>query len=413
MNYSDGERIASVLNDLGYTQTNDDTKADLIIVIACSVKQSAIDRVYGRIKNWNKIKETRPLIIAITGCLLPNDKPMMEEKFDLAFDISELSQLPSLLKAKKDDFKNIKNYFDIHPIPKSSFQVYIPIMTGCNNFCTYCAVPYTRGREKSRASKDILAEIKTYIDKGYKEITLLGQNVNSYGNDLDGEIKFPELLKQVNDIPGNFWLRFMTSHPKDMSDELIDIMKTGDKICDYLHLPVQAGDDKVLQKMNRKYTIKHYKSLIKKVRKAIPNISISTDTIVGFPTETKWQFYKTKRLYKQMQYDMAYISKYSPRIGTVSAKLEDNINLDEKKRREKSLTKIVKKSGLKHNKVLLNTIQTILVEEYDGKYIIGKTRSAKAIKALSRNDLTGHFIDIIITDIQPFSLSGKIKEASD
>ena len=331
MNYSDGERISTVLKSLNYEQTDQEDQADLIVVVACSVRQSAIDRIYGKIKNWQKIKETKLLITAITGCLLPNDKVMMESKFDLAFDISELVTLPQLLKVKQDDFKNIKNYFDIHPIPKSTWQVYIPIMTGCNNFCTYCAVPYTRGREKSRASKDILNEVQEYIKLGYKEITLLGQNVNSYGNDLNGEIKFPELLKQVNDLPGNFWLRFMTSHPKDMSDELIKVMKDGDKLCPYLHLPVQSGSDNILQKMNRKYTIKHYINLIKKVRKAIPNISISTDTIVGFPGETKWEFNKTKRLYKKLAYDMAYIGKYSPRQGTVSAKWGDNVSQEEKK----------------------------------------------------------------------------------
>ena len=410
MNYSDSERIANVLNKIGYEKTDNENQADLIIAVACSVKQSAIDRVYGKIHNWNKIKKTRPLVTAVTGCLLPEDKLKMQEKFDLAFDISELGELPNLLKSGKNDFKNIKNYFDIHPIPQSKFQIYIPIMTGCNNFCSYCAVPHTRGREKSRASKDVLAEAKKYIDLGYKEITLLGQNVNSYGNDLKNEIKFPELLKKINDLPGNFWLRFMTSHPKDMSNELIQVMANSKKVCEYLHLPVQAGDNKVLKRMNRKYTVKHYKNLIKKVQQAIPNISITTDTIVGFPDESKWQFYKTKRLYKQMQYDMAYISKYSPRSGTISATWEDNISLKEKKRREQILTKIVAKSALKHNKLLIGTTQTMLVEKYDGKYIIGKTRSNKPLRALSQKNLTGQFINIIITEINAFSLSGKLKK---
>lgn len=412
MNYSDSERIATVLNALNYEQTDQENQADLIIVVACSVRQSAIDRIYGKIKNWQKIKEKKPLITAVTGCLLPKDKLLMESKFDLAFDISELAALPKLLKVKQNDFKNIKNYFDIHPIPKSTYQVYIPIMTGCNNFCTYCAVPYTRGREKSRASKDILKEVQEYITKGYKEIILLGQNVNSYGNDLKNEIKFPELLKQVNDLPGNFWLRFMTSHPKDMSDELIKVMKEGDKLCPYLHLPVQSGSDKILQKMNRKYTVKHYVNLIKKVRKAIPNISISTDTIVGFPGETRWEFNKTKRLYKKLAYDMAYIGKYSPRQGTVSAKWEDDVSQEEKKRRERVLTAIMEKSALKHNIQILNNIEQVLIEQYDGKYIIGKTKSSKPIKALSNKDLTGHFVDIQITRANAFSLSGIIKEAS-
>jgi tRNA-2-methylthio-N6-dimethylallyladenosine synthase len=411
MNYSDGERIASVLNTIGYEQTNDESQANLIIIVACSVKQSAIDRIHGKIKNWNKIKKSKNLTTAITGCLLPEDKLKLENQFDIAFDISHLSDLPNLLKSDKNYFDGVKDYLNIDQVAESQFQIYIPIMTGCNNFCTYCAVPYTRGREKSRPSKDIIKEVEKYIEQGYKEITLLGQNVNSYGNDLENEIKFPELLKKVNDLAGNFWLRFMTPHPKDMSDNLIDVMKNGEKICKYLHLPVQAGDNKVLQRMNRKYTVQHFKKLIRKIRKAMPNIAISTDTIIGFPGETKSQFNRTKKLYRQMKFDMAYISKYSPRTGTVSDKWENNVTLLEKKRREKILTEIIKKTALRKNIKLIGKTEVVLIENFDGKFIKGKTRSGKPTKALSNENLTGKFVNITIQEVQPFSLSGKIKRS--
>lgn len=412
MNKSDGERIATVLKGLGYEKTSAEQAADLIIVVACSVRQSATDRIYGKIKIWKKLKESKPLITVITGCLLPEDKVKMKKKFDLAFDITELADLPRLLKAKQNNWQDIQDYFDIHPIPQSDFQIYIPIMTGCDNFCTYCAVPYTRGREKSRASQNIINEARKYIEQGYKEITLLGQNVNSYGNDLKNELNFPQLLRAINNLPGDFWLRFITSHPKDMSDDLIRVMAAGEKICEHLHLPVQSGDNKILQRMNRKYTVERYKNLIKKVRQAIPDIMLSTDTIVGFPGETKRQFNKTKKLYKQMEFAMAYIGKYSPRSGTVAAKWEDSISLDEKKQREKTLTKIMEKSALKHNQRLIGKTIAILVEKFTNNAITGKTRSFKPIKASSNKDLTGQFVDIIIDKATSYSLSGKIKKKS-
>nr|PIY94874.1 MAG: tRNA (N6-isopentenyl adenosine(37)-C2)-methylthiotransferase MiaB [Candidatus Komeilibacteria bacterium CG_4_10_14_0_8_um_filter_37_78] len=412
MNKSDSERIAGVLNDLDYQQVDNETDVDLIIVVACSVRQSAIDRIYGKLRQWNKIKKQRPLVTAITGCLLPGDKKKMKTLFDLSFDITELAELPKLLQKKSSQLFDVKEYFDLHPTPESAFQIYIPIMTGCNNFCTYCAVPYVRGREKSRTSRSIIIEVKEYIDKGYKEITLLGQNVNSYGLDLPNELTFPELLKEINDLPGDWWLRFVTSHPKDMSDELIDILATEKHLCEYVHLPIQAGDNETLASMNRKYTVEHYTSLVEKIREKIPKTSLSTDIIVGFPGETPKQFKNTVKVFKSLKFDMAYISKFSPRAGTVAANLADNISPHEKKKREKKLTKVLDKYAVKFNKQYIGQTLTVLIEKSVKKdnhfELSGKTRSFKTTRCNSQKDLKGQFVNIKIAKATAYGLEGVI-----
>jgi len=231
-------------------------------------------------------------------------------------------------------FWDPKDYFNCKPLYESKARAFIPIMTGCNNFCTYCVVPYTRGREISRPEREIVLEIKKLIENKYREIWLIGQNVNSYPD-------FPGLLKKINNLPGDFTLHFMTSHPKDMSDELINIIKKCDKVSREIHLPVQSGDNKILRAMNRHYTIEDYKKLIKKILKQIPEAKISTDIIVGFPGETKTQFNNTVKLFKEIKFCKAYISKYSPRPGTAAAKLKDNVPQEEKKRRWQILNKLI------------------------------------------------------------------------
>ncbi len=310
-NVADSERIASKLNALGYRIAKDEKDADLLVLNACSVRQSAVNRLYAKV---NKYKNKK---IILAGCVLEADKKK--------------------LKNKINEFWHPDEYFNLVPITSNIDTAYIPIMTGCDNFCTYCAVPYTRGREKSRPAKEIIDEIKKLVKKGYQEIWLLGQNVNSYKYD------FPKLLKIINDIPGDFEIHFMSSHPKDMSDELIEIISRDKKISKEIHLPVQSGNNEILKKMNRKYTVSHYKNLIKKIRKKITEAKISTDIIVGFPGETKKQFQNTVKLAKEIKFDKAYIGKYSPRPGTAAAKLKDNVPLEEKKRRWKILNEIINK----------------------------------------------------------------------
>ena len=267
----------------------------------------------------------------------------MEKIFNHLINIHEINKLPRLLNIESDKISPSRDYLEILPQYSDKIKAYVPISNGCNNFCTYCVVPNTRGREKSRSSENILKECKELIKNGYKEITLLGQNVNSYGLDLKNDLSFPELLQKVNDLEGSFWLRFSTSHPKDMSDELIEVIANNKNICNYIHLPVQSGNNDVLKKMNRNYTKEHYLELINKLKNKINPLFISTDIIVGFPGETKKQFKDSIKLFKKVKFDMAYISQYSPRQGTGSFKLEDNISNKEKKKRKFKLDKILKK----------------------------------------------------------------------
>jgi tRNA-2-methylthio-N6-dimethylallyladenosine synthase len=329
MNKSDSERIASALNKIGYKQISKSNEADLIVVNMCSVRQSAVDRVYAKINKHHKIKK-----IILAGCILKKDKEN--------------------LKNKVAEFWHPDKYFACSPKYQSKISVFLPIMTGCNNFCAYCIVPYARGREKSRPAKEIIKEFKSLVKKGYKEIVLLGQNVDSYISEQkvknsEQPINFSKLLAMINDIPGDFRLNFLTSHPKDMSDELIETMTQCEKLIPYLHLPVQSGDNQILKKMNRHYTAAHYKNLIKKVRGKIPGIKISTDIIVGFPGETEKQFQNTVKLCRKIKFNKAYINKYSARPGTAAAKLKDNVLPQDKKRRWKFLDKLINKKHAAEN----------------------------------------------------------------
>jgi len=408
MNTSDAERIASTLKSIGYEPANTEKDANLIVVVACSVRQSAIDRIHGKIKNWNLRKKKEPLITILTGCILDKDRLFFEKVFDYIFDIKNLDQLPAIVQGKiQTANKDLKNYFKISPNYSSPFQALVPIMTGCNNFCSYCAVPYTRGREKSRPHLEIVTEVKNLIKNGYKEITLLGQNVNSYGNDNRDELTFTELLNLIDNLPGDFWLRFVTSHPKDLSNDLINKFAQKSKLTNYLHLPLQAGNDEILKKMNRQYNYNHYKQLTDQIKKINPNISLSTDIIVGFPGETVEQFEDTKKAMKEIKYDMAYIAQYSPRSGTAAAKLNDNISKEEKKKREEELTQILKTMALEKNKRYLNKKVKILVGYKKKNIYFGRTSSFKLVAIKTNKNLIGQFVDLKITGVNPWALEAE------
>lgn len=338
MNKSDSQRIARVLEGSGYKPAPTEVEADLIVVNACSVRQSAVDRIYGKLKLWQGRR------IFITGCLLPQDREKLAKKVDLIFNIKDLPKLAKLIcpKTKRlaiDD----KDYLKIPPLlpithyslPRHKCEAFVPIMTGCDNFCSYCVVPYTRGREYSRKEKEIISEVKNLVERGYEEITLLGQNVNSF------KPSFVELLKKLVKLPFDFKIKFLTSNPWDFSDDLIELIAKEPKISQEIHLPVQSGDDEILKKMNRKYTRKEYLNLVKKLRKSLPNLSLSTDLIVGFPGETKKAFENTVSLCQKAKFDKAYISCYSPRPQTAAYKLKDDVPLSEKKRRWKILNELI------------------------------------------------------------------------
>lgn len=437
MNYSDSERLEAILKSAGALPAKKMENADLLVINSCSVRQSAINRIYGQLINFRSASsadspERREKKTILTGCVLDIDRKKLKDKFDLIIDVKELTnpksdKLKKLLNtlnpnAGEQEFRafDYTDYFKINPQYRSNFSAYIPIMTGCNNFCAYCAVPYTRGREISRPAQEIIKEIERLTVRGYKEITLLGQNVNSYISQIPGSksVNFPELLRMINDIPGNFWIRFLTSHPKDMSDELIKTMAKCEKVCEYVHLPVQSGDDKILQKMNRRYTVAHYKKLIEKIRtefeKQGHNIAISTDVIVGFPGETKTQFNNTAKIMRKLKYDMAYLAEYSPRAGTVAYGFKNNVPIIEKKRRKEFLNDILRKTALESNKKYKEKVMEVLIEKVDKNFAYGKTRTFKNIRIpLSETNKNlkakeGAFYNVVIKKIGPWGMEGEI-----
>lgn len=351
MNKSDSERIASLLEKIGYKRVLNEKEADLIVVNMCSVRQSAVDRVYGLNLKFKKLKIKNPKLKTIlTGCVLKKDKEKFKKFFDFILDIKNLPNWHLVIKNSKLK-KSKKNYLSILPKYQDKKLAYVPISNGCNNFCSYCVVPFTRGPLVCRPPAEILKEVKALVKKGYKEIWLLGQNVNDYQSKIkikkEGEklINFAKLLKMINDIPGDFKFFFTSPHPKNFSDELIETLSKCEKFGKYLNLPLQSGDNEILKKMNRNYTVQEYKNLVRKIRKKIPDIKLSTDVIVGFPGETKKQFENTKKLFKEIKFDFAFIAKYSPRPGTLAFKMQDNVSLKEKQKRWKILNDLLRKNN--------------------------------------------------------------------
>lgn len=395
MNKNDSERIAYLMNYSGHKETSE-KEADLIIVNACAVRTRVVDKIIGKINNLPKEKT-----LILTGCVLPKEKVKLIDKFDYFLDIIDLPHW-----GKKIDFLKYikaKNYFSIKAKRKKPVA-YIPIMTGCDNFCSYCAVPYVRGRERSRPIKEIIQEIESLVQEGFKEIWLLGQNVNSYNKGHFPD--FANLLSEINNIKGDFWIRFTSSHPKDFSNKLIKTMKNCNKVTEYLNLPIQSGDNQILKLMNRPYTVEKYKKIIKRLRTEIPEITISTDIIVGFPQETRKAFENTMKLFKEIQFDMAYIARYSPRPHTAAAKLEETVSEEEKKKRKQELTEILKKSALKRNQLKINQNINYLALKHDNGIDIGKTRCYKTIKVNTNNKKVGVFKKAKITDADYFGLKG-------
>jgi len=451
MNKSDSERIATILEKIGYKSASRENEADLILINMCSVRQSAVDRVYGLIQKLKNLKTKKPgLKTILTGCILKEDKRKFKKGFDLILNIKNLPKWPNLLVPNSHDRALYElEYLNIQPKYQTNFRAFVPIMTGCNNFCSFCVVPYTRGREVSRPAKDILCEVKNLIEKGAnpirnaisngaREIWLLGQNVNSYQSigknssaaasaKADKIVKFHDLLKMINEIPGNFWIRFTSSHPKDFSDELINTMAKCQRVTPYLNLPVQSGDDEILKKMNRPYTVNQYKDLVKKIRDKFAlireglerGVAISTDIIVGFPGETKKQFENTVKLFKEIKFDMAYIAEYSPRPGTAAEKLKDDVPKKEKERRYKILTEVLKETALENNKKFVGKEIEVLIERQGirnkKQVYFGKTRTYKTVKiqldpkpyTLNAN-LIGNFVKVKIIDALPWGLKGKL-----
>ena len=421
MNKADAERLAWMLEFLGFKQTKNEKEANLICVQACSVRQSAVDRIHGRLIKWRKLKQRRPknnpLITLLTGCILAQDKRVLSKRFDLVIEITELtSELPARLKSilPKLVIKSVAgkpssgDFWSLAPKYSNNFQAFIPIQIGCNNFCSFCAVPYTRGREISLSSQEIIKEVESLVNQGFKEIFLLGQNVNTY-RDQKNKTDFPELLRFISKIKGDFWLRFVSSNPWDMSLRTIKVIAASDKICQYVHLALQSGSDKILTRMNRRYNQRRYLKLIKRIRHLLPKTAIGTDIIVGFPGETAADFKATVAVMKKVKFDLAFIAKYSPRDGTAAAKnFIDNVSPAEKKRREKILTKILTQTAAENNKKYLDETVEVLVDGFAGGMSSGKTKTYKTVKFKGSSELIGKTVKVKIATSQAFGLSGNL-----
>lgn len=352
-NEADTEHIRGMLRDMGYTMTEDANEADFILFNTCAVREHAEDRAFGNIGSLSHLKKRRPeVVIALCGCMAQQEKNVEKIKrsypqVSLLFGTHALWRFPSLLYRVLTGEKRV---FDISgeddiaeglPVLRAQGpKAWLSIMYGCNNFCTYCIVPYVRGRERSRRPEEIEKELRELVAAGYKEITLLGQNVNSYGKDLGLDIDFADLLRRLNAVPGDFWLRFMTSHPKDASPRLFDAMAQCDKVAKQLHLPFQSGSDEILRRMNRRYTAAEYRALIADARTKMPDITLSSDIIVGFPGETEQDFEQTLQLVEDVQFDLLFTFLYSPRTGTPAASYEDNATPQDKQRRFERLLKV-------------------------------------------------------------------------
>lgn len=415
MNQSDGERLAFKLESMGYALSPNEEEANLIAVVACSVRQRAIDRIYGRAKIWNEWKKNRPLLLLLTGCVLAHDRPNMRKIFDCFFDINDLQTLEKKILAKENALENINprsDYFAIPPKRKNQFQTYVPIMTGCNEFCSYCAVPFTRGREMSRPAEEIMKEVQSLINDGVKEITFLGQTIDSYQNpDPNHPIQsLSHLLRSCANLSGEFWIRFLTSHPNYFSEDLIDAIASEKKILPVIHLPIQSGDNEILRRMNRKYTREHYLDIVENIRSKIPHAYLSTDIIVGFCGETEKQFSSTVEIMERVKFDMAYIAQYSPRPGTASQKIwKDDVPKKEKTRRENILNELLKSHRREKSKRLIGTRHTVLLEFRSSQFGRGRTSGYEHVEMpLPQSISVGQFVRVTLTKAKDFSFQANV-----
>ena len=502
MNRSDTERIRTVLDSMGYVETPRDDESGTVIkgIVSCSVRQKAIDRVYGKIRKWNAAKTAAPLITFVSGCVLPADREKFLKLFDLVFPIEELHALPDMIRhygvptpeslspsialepppdppaesaahpapfqalthqspaspetcggpqvtppiprqpvrqpapaepniltglleaknlhdpAKRGEaHRRIEAFWQVKPRYTSKVEAYIPIQNGCDKFCTFCAVPYTRGREVSRPSGAILDEVRALIQNGCRSITLLGQNVNSYGLDRPNqEISFPELMRRIGGIgreTGADFLTYFTSpHPRDITTELLEVIAEHPVLAKWIHLPLQSGDDKVLLRMNRNHTMARYRSVVSRIRRILPDAALFTDIIVGFTGETETQFQATAAAMREFRYDMAYIAQYSPRPGARSARWADDVPRHEKQRRFQILSDLLLEVAAPANQARIGRIIRVLVTSEGRKpgFLTAHTEGRIPVRIQADPGLIGEFVDIQVTGARPLSIEGAL-----
>ena len=426
MNVNDSEYMMGQLEQLGYSQTKDIFKADLILLNTCCVRAKVEQKIYSLIGKIKEIKENKPdVILGICGCMAQKEKENIFQRapyVDLIIGPSQVNNLKEIIgrinsNKKKSIFCNNTTCFNLKDVPvkrESKVSAWIQIMRGCNNYCSYCVVPYTRGPEQSREPSEILSEINNLVKNNYKEIFLLGQNVNSYGNDLFQPIAFSKLLELLNNVNGIERIRFTTSHPKDFSFDLIETIKECNKVCNHIHLPIQSGSSRILKMMNRKYDIDYYKHIIKEIRNKIDNIAITTDIMVGFPGETEDDFLDTLRAFKEIEFDEAYTFIYSNRENAMASLLPEQVPLPIKKERLWKLIDLQKEISAKINQKLEGKIFEVLVDKKSKKNIenqfSGRTGTNKTVVFNSKQNLLGKLVRVQIIKSSAWTLYGELIE---
>ena len=404
MNKAESERLGSFFEQRGYQATATAEEADIIVLNSCVVRQHAESRVINKLNALKALKRARPdLTLAVTGCLVNSEVKQLKKTLPYVDYFFKAGEYPPWLEKEG----NLHAITPSHPSPST----FVPIMQGCNNFCSYCIVPYRRGRERSRPLAEIACEAKQLTNRGVKEVTLLGQNVDSYGHDLPQQPDLTDLLGELNAVEGLARIRFLTNHPKDMSTRLIEAVARLDKVCEMICLPVQSGSDEILKAMRRGYTAEHYRHLVSQIRSAIPEAALSTDVIVGFPSETAEQFRQTFNLLSEVRFDTVHVAAYSPRTGTIASKeFEDDVPQDEKRERRNKVEQLQEQVATEINQRLLGRTVEVLVEgKKKGKWQ-GRTRTGKLVFFSDSSDHLGQLVKIRIEKTSPWSLQGKLVE---
>ena len=426
MNVHDSEEIKYYLESLGYEAVDELELADIVVLNTCAIRENAKDKVFGYLGRCKHLKKEKPdLIIAVAGCLMQKPSEIEEihnrhKYIDIIIGTHNLNELPSLIEeANNKKIQNIEVYSNSDVVFEnvkynrdSKVSAWINIIYGCDKFCTYCIVPFTRGRERSRKMEEVLEEVRDLKEQGYIEVTLLGQNVNAYGKDLNLGYDFATLLEEVAKI-GIPRIRFVTSHPWNFTDKMIDVIAKYDNIMPYVHLPIQSGSDDILRKMNRKYTIDEYKKLFDQIKSKVKNVAITTDIIVGFPNETDEDFKKTLDIVNYCKFDGAYTFIFSPREGTAAARMEDKVSMEVKEKRLQELNNLVNKYSLESNQRLVGKVVEVLVNgisEKDSNKVYGYTETMKLVNIVGGKELIGKIMPVKITDAKSFSLDGEISQ---
>ena len=414
MNEADSAKIAATLQEAGDSATAEERDADIVILNSCVVRQAAEEKVAGKLNALIRLKRERPdVAVVLTGCMVTNQQERLRERFphvDLFFDPSDFAKLEKVapeIADMNDDLAQLPHYYAGPEFAASAASAFVPIIYGCNFLCSYCIVPYRRGKERSRPVTDIVAEVERLVASGVREVTLLGQTVNAYGRDLPDQVGLADLIRAVDGVAGLDRLRFLTSHPKYMSDEIIETMAELPSVCEHMNLPVQAGDDEVLRRMRRTYSRDYWLDRIALTRESMPECTIATDVIVGFPGETEQQFMQTYDLLQQARCDKVHLAMYSPRPGTLSARWEDDVPSAEKRRRHQELERLQESMQTETNRARMGQVHEVLVEGRAKGRWTGRTRGNTLLHFADPRELAGALVDVRVTRTSPWFLIGE------